>query len=94
MLGPNVALSATSGSVFTIPMQFGPIRRIPVCTAEAQERSLPLAPLVVDLAEAGRQHDQRPDTFPSALLRDLQHACRRDGDHRQVDRAGIASTVG
>ena len=31
--GPNVALRLTFGSVFTTPMQFGPIRRMPVGSA-------------------------------------------------------------
>ena len=39
-------------------------------------------------AEPGRDHHQRPDAPPPAVLGDPEHRPRRDGDDRQVDLVG------
>ena len=39
-------------------------------------------------AEPGRDHHQRPDAPPPAVLGDPEHRPRRDGDDRQVDLLG------
>ena len=86
----NVPLRCTSGSVFTTPMQFGPISRMPGCPAHLEELAL--------------QRRHPPGLFPrtrteittsprtpllAALARDGDHGVggHRDERHVDVDRA-------
>ena len=64
--------------------------------AEAGRADHPHAVAAADLqqlrtgraAESGRDHHQRLDAPPPAILGDTQHGWRRDGNDRQVDMLG------
>ena len=56
----NVPFMRTSGSVLITPMQFGPISRMPVARQISTSSCWQFAAVVVGLAEAGRDHDERP----------------------------------
>ena len=86
--GENVAFSRTAGSVFSKPMQFGPIRRQParrMRSTSAASRARPSSPhslkpaLITQIART---------SLADAVVDGCQHLIRRDDDHREIDRSG------
>ena len=91
--GARVAFIRTSGSVFTMPRQFGPSNRIPAALATdtmcrwAAAPSAPL-PVTVVVGEAGRHHHQAVHALDPAGLDHLGDRRGRHGHDGEIDRIG------
>ena len=83
----NVPLSCTAGSVFTTPMQFGPISRIPDAR-HVEELALQRGAVRAGLGEPGGDHDESAHTLLATLPGHRDDMRRRHRDERHVDVTG------
>ena len=78
---------ATAGSVLMIPMQFGPIMRMPAARTLPRISSSRTRPPVPGFAESGTDDDEGLDAFRDAIVDDRAHRGARHANHRQIDLA-------
>ena len=86
-LGEKVALRRTVGSMFTTPMQLGPTSRMPARRHTASSSRCRCAPSSPVSAKPPEIITSDFTPFHRAVPGDLHRGRRRDGDHREVDRA-------
>ena len=68
-------------------MQFGPTMRMP-CLRTLSVKLLCGPSSAPAFGEAGGDHDQRLDSGGGAVVDDVEHSRRRDGDDGEVDAGG------
>ena len=83
-----MAFIDTSGAVFTTPMQFGPISRMPMPRARSTSARSATAPSGPASANPADEHDKPAHALGPALLDNLGHRRRGHRDHGQVDVVG------
>ena len=86
--GANVAFICTSGAVFTMPRQFGPMTRMPLRRAVATMACSASLPARSHLGEPGRDDHDAVHTFLRAVVDDRGNGVGRHHDERDVDRVG------
>ena len=86
--GANVAFMRTSGAVFTMPRQFGPITRMPLRRAVATMARSASLPLGTGLGEAGGDDHDAEHLLLRALFDHARNEVGRHDDQRDVDRVG------
>jgi hypothetical protein len=87
-MGPKEALRRTWGSVLRIPMQLGPISRIPCPATDPEQLGLAQGPIRSGLREARRDDDQRADALGRVLTSNGRDRLFGDDDHPKLNRAG------
>ena len=92
--GQNVALSTTSAAALAIPMQFGPISRIPASRQIRTSSACSCKPCATDLGETGSDHDESGRTAARRSPRDVERRRRGNRHHDDVDRPGNFTEIG